>query len=93
LGPKCAERVKFTFLLLLLLLLLLSLLLLLLLLLLQLLLVVVVMKGENRWIRLRHLRSKPCGIKLIKISPEAGSLIWSEEEQNLRTPEAARTGN
>ena len=51
------------------------------------------MKGENRWIRLRHLRSKPCGIKLIKISPEAGSLIWSEEEQNLRTPEAARTGN
>jgi hypothetical protein len=52
-----------------------------------------VMKVENRWIRLRHFRSKPCGMKLIKISREAGSLIWSEEEKNLRTPEAARTGN
>jgi len=51
------------------------------------------MKVENRWIRLRHPLSEPCGVKLIKISPEAGSLIWSEEEQNLRTPEAARTGN
>lgn len=51
------------------------------------------MTVENRWIRLRHPRSEPCGIKLIKIIPEAGSLIWSEKEQNLRTPEAARTGN
>jgi hypothetical protein len=32
-------------------------------------------------------------LKLIKIYPEAGSLIWSEEEQNLRTSEAARTDN
>ena len=52
-----------------------------------------VMKVENSWIRLRHLRSKPYDIKLIKISPEAGSLVWREEEQNLRTPEVARTGN
>ena len=52
-----------------------------------------VRKGEYRWIRVRHLRSKSRGIKLVKISPEAGRLIWSEEEQNLRTFEAARTGN
>jgi hypothetical protein len=52
-----------------------------------------VMKVEDRWIRLRHLQSKPCGIKLIKTSLEAGSLIWSEEEQYLRTPEAAGTGD